>query len=212
MARVFAYLKSQSIRSLLYAAAFLAVFGLATSLFIWSLIFLARLIDSINVTSEEEPIPVSVFNLADFALISRKLGITLPAAQPRQPTAPPPPAVDSETPSVPEPLPEATTSPETKPPPTREEVSLQILNGTTISGLAKAWQGKFEDAGFQVIALGNASRQDYIGVEIVSKLSKKEIIPVIREVFARFGVSEDTIREIEGVEESEYDVVIILGR
>lgn len=223
MARAFAYLRSQSVRSLLYAAAFLTVFGLAIVILIWSLLFLARLIDSINVTSEEEPIPVSVFNLTDFALISRKLGITLPAEPPRQPSpppapaspagGPPPPPVATETPVVsePEPVPAATTSQET-PPPAPGEISLQLLNGTSITGLAKVWQGKFEDAGFQGITIGNAAQRDYSGVEITTRPSKKEILTVIRATLTQYGVSEDAVREITGSEEGEYDVVIILGK
>lgn len=91
-----------------------------------------------------------------------------------------------------------------------ENVSINLLNGSGIIGLAKAWQNKLAAAGFTDITIGNADTTDYTGVSILSKPSKQQILPKIREVFSALKI--DIRSEEAQAEETEYDIVIILGK
>lgn len=208
--KIIKYFRERRIQSIIYAATLIITFSLTIVFFIWSLIFLVKLINSVVISSDEESSIISVFNFVDLAALSQKLKIVLPeeATTPIQPIEP-----------VPEVLPQATSTPSTSTPSIStmvkipiEEISLQILNGTYTKGLAKLWQEKFINAGFKNIMAENAEARDYKGAEISYKPSKASVLEKITEVLISNGISDNHIVKKEGTEKLEYDFIIIIGQ
>lgn len=120
------------------------------------------------------------------------------ARQELSPATPPAPAAEAET--------AATAGEEILP----ANVTLELLNGSGIVGLAKNWQKQFAKSGFENAAIGNTATTDYTGVLILYKPSKQQILLKIREVFS--SLQTDITSEEEQSEDAQYDIVIILGK
>lgn len=110
--------------------------------------------------------------------------------------------------------PQVTPTEEPSPTPTpeefdRAELSVQVLNGSGISGEAGVMQTYLEDLGYEDIEVGNADNSDFVGVTIQIKEEFEDLAELIDEDLAdEYTVNEDY--EILD-EESEFDVVIIVG-
>ena len=90
----------------------------------------------------------------------------------------------------------------------RDGISIQILNGSGISGAAGDLENEMEDLGYTDITVGNASKQDYEDTEV----SFSEEIPneVREEITDKLkAVYESVIVASESVED--YDVKIVTG-
>lgn len=91
----------------------------------------------------------------------------------------------------------------------RAELSVQVLNGSGISGEAGVMQTYLEDLGYEDIEVGNADSSDFVGVTIQIKEEFEDLAELIDEDLAdEYTVNGDY--EILD-EESEFDVVIIVG-
>lgn len=91
----------------------------------------------------------------------------------------------------------------------REDLSVQVLNGSGVSGAAGEMQTYLEDLKYENIEVGNADSSDYINVSIQLKEEIEEFVEfIIEDVGEGYIVDEDY--EILD-EDNEYDVLIIVG-
>lgn len=91
----------------------------------------------------------------------------------------------------------------------KEEVKIEVLNGTGTAGDAGFTQGKLEDAGFSDIEVGNADDQDETRATITFSSSLPDnIVSEITE--AMEGAFED-VRTKKGSLSGDFDVRIITG-
>ncbi len=200
------YFKSKPAQSFFYAAVLIIFSVTAVILFVWSLIFIVKLINSIVITKDEE-LPVLAFNFTDSTVLSRKLGIVFPAEIQE---------ISSSTKTITEePIflsssSEIFSSSETIP--TLSEISVQILNGTDTKGLAKSWGEKFKTAGFLKIETGNADKKDEQGTQISYKPSKKEALDSVKNVLISNNIEASLITEKESAESENFDFTIIIGK
>lgn len=190
------YFKSKPAQSFFYAAILIIFSVTAVILFVWSLIFIVRLINSIVITEDEE-LPVLAFNFTDSIVLSRKLGIIFPAE------------ILNSTEILKETV-SSTSSAEIVP--TLSEISVQVLNGTDTKGLAKSWGEKFKAAGFLKIETGNADKKNEQGIQIGYKPSKKEALDSVKNVLISNNIEASSIAEKESAESENFDFTIIIGK
>lgn len=92
----------------------------------------------------------------------------------------------------------------------REDLSIQVLNGTGKSGAAGAAQTVLEDKGYQNIETGNADNYDYEQTVIKLKDAKMSFFEMLsKDLKDDYDVSSDP-KTLD--EESEYDAVVIVGK
>lgn len=110
--------------------------------------------------------------------------------------------------STPSPLPSPSPSPsatELK----REDMKIQVLNGSGVAGAAGKVKSSLETAGYENVGTGNADNYDYKGITIQVKDGKRAIGDLIE------GDLEDDYKDItvrETLEDdSDYDAVVIAG-
>ncbi|MEK7212176.1 MAG: LytR C-terminal domain-containing protein [Patescibacteria group bacterium] len=89
------------------------------------------------------------------------------------------------------------------------DVSLRILNGTYVEGLAKSWQGKFKDAGFENVSMGNAQARNYIRTLIIYKPERENVLSSILEILESGGVTEV---DKQADADSPTDVIIVVHK
>ncbi len=91
----------------------------------------------------------------------------------------------------------------------RAALSVQILNGSGISGEAGRAEEVLADLGYENIEIGNADGSDYLNITIQIKEELEEIVEfIIEDLESRYTVNADyEILE----DDSEYDVVVIVG-
>lgn len=115
------------------------------------------------------------------------------------------------------PSPVASTLPEVSPTPTaapesnikREEIKLQVLNGSGVSGLAGKAKTYLEGLGYLSVQTGNAANSNFTETVVAVKDSKKEFAEsVIADLSKNYKVAEKT--EVLSAS-SKYDFVITLG-
>ena len=108
--------------------------------------------------------------------------------------------------------PESVTSPTPKPKSTikREEVKIQVLNGSGTSGLAGKAKTYLESLGYKDVAVGNAASSDFAETEIQIKDSIKDFLDTITtDLSKNYQVaSETTVLSAS----SKYDLIITLGK
>lgn len=91
----------------------------------------------------------------------------------------------------------------------RAELSVQVLNGSGVSGAAGSMETYLTDLGYENIEVGNADNSDYQDITIQIKEEFEDLAELIDEDLAgEYSVNEDY--ELLD-EDSEYDVVIIVG-
>lgn len=91
----------------------------------------------------------------------------------------------------------------------KKSLQIQILNGSGVTGAAKAAQDYLEGLGYTVSAVGNASSSSYTSTQISIKDSKKDYLPTLKkDLSGQYSVA-DTADSLE--DNSKYDVVIVLG-
>lgn len=91
----------------------------------------------------------------------------------------------------------------------RAELSVQVLNGSGVSGLAGAFESFLEGLGYKNIEIGNADNSDYENVTIQIKEENKEFFELITEDIAESYVVNEDYEVLD--ENSGYDLVIIVG-
>lgn len=112
--------------------------------------------------------------------------------------------------------PEATVAPvEASPEPTdttlkREDLKIQVLNGSGVAGAAGKAKAVLEGLGYKNVEAGNASRQDFATTEISILKAKERYLEMLKK-----DLSETyTLNEKVGTAatSSKYDVIITLGK
>ncbi len=91
----------------------------------------------------------------------------------------------------------------------RAEISIQVLNGSGVSGAAGDMQAFLEDVGYENVEAGNADDSDYLNITIQIKEEFEEFADLISKDISDSYVVNDDIEMLD--EDSDYDAVIIVG-
>ncbi len=112
----------------------------------------------------------------------------------------------------PSPTPEAMASPTSTPMVELDKtaISIQILNGSGITGAAKAAQDYLEGQGYTISAVGNADSSDYEAMIIAVKDDKKDYFAQLKKALATKYTVEDQADMVAS--SIKYDVVITIGK
>ena len=103
----------------------------------------------------------------------------------------------------------ATPSPEATPSPTPAKVTIEVRNGTNITGLAKAVGEKLEAEGYTVASIGNAATRDNETTKVYAR--KQDDASQAKQIAELLEASADVdLPEAEAA--SEAAVVVILGQ
>ena len=182
----------------------------------YSLSFFLKQFNELFIVSDEGSSGVSSFDMNGISAIAPKLQIPLtdiiaPKNQTPATEIPTLPAKEGVlAPSSPLSLPTVPVSlSEEQKPLDRSLISIEIQNGTAITGLAADWKARFEKEGFDKITIGNAEKRDYIGVHIFTRAKDEELAKAIRAVFAS---EKQTIAEETLDPSLKTDVRIIIGK
>lgn len=111
-----------------------------------------------------------------------------------------------------EPTPTPTAAPEPTPTPiavARDEVTVEVQNGSGESGVANTMKALLEEKGYTVEKTGNADSYDYEQTEIHVKASKESLIETLKEDLGEkytIGIAEADLDE-----DAPYDVRVIVG-
>lgn len=133
-------------------------------------------------------------------LITYFSGISKLNSEPVSPTP-----VASITPSV-EATPTASPSSTLK----KDDLKVQILNGSGVSGAAGKVKTLLEGLGYKLIDTGNASMSDLAQTEVSLKDSKKDYFNEIIKDLSKSYTATESAKTLSG--SSKYDVVITLGK
>lgn len=112
--------------------------------------------------------------------------------------------------ATPSPVPTAT--PEASPAATlnREDIKVQVLNGTDTTGLAAKAKKYLEGLGYKEVATGNAKTTDFEETEIAITDAKKAYLDlIIKDLSEKYTLAAETKTLEAG---SKYDVVVTLGK
>lgn len=214
--------KERSLRDFIYGGVLIVFFLGIVILFGKSLAYLARQINS--VTEDEATAQGSgvAFDFVEFSTIAGRLGVTFtPSPLTAPSTAPPPvtPQPSTETVGTPTTTPLGAESTPTPSPAVATtttissvdtvSVSLRVLNGSTVIGLAKLWASRFKEAGFTSVAVGNAPGKDYAGVTIQYKPAHAAGVEKIRKIVEKYGASVTAEKQVG--ENAQYDVTVTVG-
>lgn len=118
-----------------------------------------------------------------------------------RPSAEPAPSPTPEASALPSP------SPETKL--NREDISIQVLNGSGVTGAAGKAKDYLEGLGYTVDNVGNANSSDYTQTEISTTTSAQKYVDMLTEDLGSNYTVSDQVGSLGS--DSSYDVVIILG-
>lgn len=104
---------------------------------------------------------------------------------------------------------EETSTPEPEASLKREDLKVQVLNGSGVAGAAGKAQGLLQDLGYVEVAVGNASSSNFTTTEISIKKEKNDYLDMlIDDLSDSYTVDEDTATLSAT---SAYDVVVTLG-
>lgn len=175
-------------------------FILAGLIFFSLIVFVTKNVNLVVGQSIAEDKAPAEFDIKTFADIAPRLGITFDPGASAAVSAPKPTESSPQAAAVPQ--------PET---PTFDitPLSIQVLNGTTISGLAKTWQGYLEAEGFKNLTIGNASKRTYTGATIQYKVSAVEALPILKAILTERGLSVSREEEQNSIS---FDIVLIIGK
>ncbi len=87
-------------------------------------------------------------------------------------------------------------------------IRIEILNGTTLSGLAKKTKDLFQSYGFEVVSMGNAPSTDLANTMVIDRKGK----PALAERAAKIIKCERISAQIEASTAQDVDVTIMLGK
>lgn len=193
------FFEKHNIRDILYSLITVVAFAAMGMVFIWATLFLTREINAVVEKDLGGEGGTVDFDLETFSLVAARLRIPFvlsrPAAAPAEPQNPVPAA--SPAPAEP-PAPEINFS----------LLSVRVLNGTTIPGLAKLWKDRLEEGGFAVKETGNAAARDYQGMTIEYKPTAASAISRIKEIAAKNTLTVTKEEVVEGTS----DITVIIGQ
>ncbi len=90
-------------------------------------------------------------------------------------------------------------------------ITLEVLNGTSRSGLSERTSKLFADFGYDVVRFGNADRDDYEHTQVVANTTDIAAAQQVANLIQCSRVNTDETGEISEVDETAVDVTIILG-
>lgn len=117
--------------------------------------------------------------------------------------------------ATPSPQTEAEVTPEEEPTPTietlnREDLKLQVLNGSGVAGTASKAKEFLEGLGYKDVDAGNADSYNYEETEISIREDKKDYLELLTDDLSeKYTLAEET-KTLD--EESEFGVIVILGK
>lgn len=113
--------------------------------------------------------------------------------------------------TLPTPSPEV--SPEPSPTPLveldRSDITVQVLNGSGVSGAASKAKDYLEDLGYSVSNIGNADSSDFESTQISLKADAEKYESLLRSDLEEEYTVSSNVEALD--EDSDYDVVITLG-
>lgn len=189
---------STSKSTLAYGIVLIALFACVIGFFAWSLYFHIDLIRSLRI-AEDTASPPPTFIISE--PVFKKLGIPVERAGSAAPLVPLPTSTER-----------MITPPAASSSLTRADLSLSLLNGTSIKGLVKNWQIKLEALGFSNTKGGNADRTSYVGISLTYQPRAEFALQALLDEFIRLGVASSSITTAPAKEGQAEDVVIILGK
>jgi hypothetical protein len=86
--------------------------------------------------------------------------------------------------------------------------TIEILNGTAVQGLAKKAAEIFQSFGYDVVAVGNADREDYAATRVLDRFSNAEAAKSIATVIK----CQDVGQEAPSKPDDSADFTIVLGK
>lgn len=92
----------------------------------------------------------------------------------------------------------------------KDEIKIQVLNGSGVSGAAGKAKTLLEVAGYKNVDTGNASMSDLAQTEIAIKADKKEYLDLVIKDLAKSYSAVEATKPL--VATSKYDLVITLGK
>lgn len=204
------FFKERRLRDLSYILGMLLFFAICAWAFLWAVFFLVSTIDSVTGTEAGVAVQPTSVDLIKFSAVASRLRV--PFSLPKRGVDVKPTIESSSlTPQAPEPpAPVEQVEPEVVLEPDLSQVKAQILNGTTIKGLAKTWKGYLEGEGFSNVAVGNAARRNYTGVTLQYKLSAQAALERVKKVVASHDMSISS--ENAEAESTPYDITVIIGK
>lgn len=88
-----------------------------------------------------------------------------------------------------------------------EEIKVEVLNGTTVPGLAESLAEKLRHEGFRVIKAGSADKSDYLTTRIISRGGNLEAASFIARIVGEAEIYEDKDNKVS----TQADFTIIIG-
>lgn len=189
-------LSKEGWRDILYIVATVIIIAIITGFFIWSMRIIIKAINTaffgINQDISSE---ILSFDLIGFNKIAPRLNINFSLFSETTPSS-----ITEESVPIVEQQKEIIVD--------ISKISLKILNGTTISGLAGSWKTKFIEAGFikENISTGNANKRDYSGITITNN-SSDAIIKKVVEVFGQSNIS-IKLEKDDNLNENAFTIII----
>ena len=105
---------------------------------------------------------------------------------------------------------EATPSPAPASAVKREELKVQILNGSGVSGEAGKAKTLLEGLGYKNVDTGNASSSDFTQTEVAVKTSTKDALAIVIKDLATKYTAIEATKPLAST--SKYDIVITIGK
>lgn len=111
--------------------------------------------------------------------------------------------------ATPTPTPEPTSTPTPTPEINLSDYSVQVLNGSGVSGAAAAVASLLEEEGFEGVEVGNAADEDYEETEVqLAEGVPSEVYSIISSALSEYTVVEGA--ELD--EDAEFDIIIVVGQ
>jgi hypothetical protein len=92
----------------------------------------------------------------------------------------------------------------------RDDLKVQVLNGSGVSGAASATKEYLEGLGYQGVVIGNADSDAYTGFTYSLKTSKQDFADLLKKDLISKYSTVGSAKVLDSF--SDYDVVIILGK
>ncbi|MBI5306577.1 LytR C-terminal domain-containing protein [Candidatus Wolfebacteria bacterium] len=175
-----------------YVAAMILAISLAIAIFVWSMDIVLKAVNAaFAIVPQKIESEILRFDVDDFQKISKKFNVNFSPFQTFKKTTTSSAQIATSTIDI-------------------SKATIEILNGTAITGLAGQWKTKFLAAGFLELNIktGNADKKDYSGIN-VSYNSSSETLEKIVAVLKPSNLQINSLKDIKLIENS---FVIIIGK
>lgn len=91
--------------------------------------------------------------------------------------------------------------------------AIEILNGTTVQGLARNTSALLRPVGYDVLQTGNAPRNDIEHTLIINHIGNAEVAKSLGDFIHCYNIEDEEVRpESAGMDSAEVDMTLVLGR